>query len=1028
MKYNFLFIFLIILLFIPLVTSLNFDNVKSYDSIKKEITITNAFGLGDEIAKVTLNSPTNYYVIRGNDRLVAEFTINNFVDKYSRAFDNLEFYNVKQSMDKFNRIFVYKYKVKIGEKEYNNVTTICPDKDNDKTCYSKILNTWKEDVYEWKVFDGSKELPIGIITIGIFTDVLPNEKVEWIPTLFGVKINEWAYWTESLNDGLVAYYNLNEDSGIVGLNLVDSENNISFNIGSPTWVAGLIGNEISFDGNDGGNTTEDLGAMRNGTVSFWYNASGSVGNYIFGTDEASHVAGEMGLQIDVGTGTGRFIIDDGAIANTILSDGNISSSTRQLITVTWGEEGMKMWINGTLQTATDAFAGTPNNESMGVGCQLRAGACIGYDTGNIDELGIWVGRILTTTEILEIYNGGLGISYNNPTFIDVELSFPETEYTQIISNINLIANLTSVNANLTNSTLFVYNPDDSIFGTNTTFITGTTNRTNLSISGLLPANGYYWNYYGCLLNVTEHLCDWGATNRTFNITSFIENSVVYNGTSYETLIESFETNVTTLDGQVPLNTKFYYNGTSYSASTSLITGSSYKINRTIQVPRVSILTNMSWFFNFNISGIDQNTTQRNQTIHPFQLGRCNTTLIVPYINFTFKDENSLEAINVSVPSSSFNYYLIDISLNHTLTYINTPENISYGFCAVPEYFPFYVNPSLNYKSTGYPQRTYAPGELTLTNNTLNKTLYLLADADGLYVTFQVINSAEQPLSNVQVNATRIIDSIPTIVGTGTTDDAGSITFWLNPDYSHTFSFFKSGYDQYTTTITPTQTSYTVTLGGASGKFNTTDYTQGVSYEVRPLELYLQNDTEYLFTLNITSSYWDISNFGFILINGSGTNLGINSSATNGGSVSINKSTGNNTKINMNIYWVVDGTYVNTSRTGWIIYVAEEGNEWSIKNFFDDLKDYLSVGDGIFGLTSDSFSFGIIIFIVIFVFAGIMSYKYGINSPEVIILFVFGLVSFLEVGINIIPTINGFPVGTVLFALLIVGLLIREAQR
>lgn len=51
---------------------------KSYDSTTQTVTVKN----GDtEISKITLNTPTIYSVIRGKDRLVAEFTIENYIQE-----------------------------------------------------------------------------------------------------------------------------------------------------------------------------------------------------------------------------------------------------------------------------------------------------------------------------------------------------------------------------------------------------------------------------------------------------------------------------------------------------------------------------------------------------------------------------------------------------------------------------------------------------------------------------------------------------------------------------------------------------------------------------------------------------------------------------------------------------------------------------------------------------------------------------------------------------------------------------------
>jgi len=148
-----------------------------------------------------------------------------------------------------------------------------------------------------------------------------------------------------------------------------------------------------------------------------------------------------------------------------------------------------------------------------------------------------------------------------------------------------------------------------------------------------------------------------------------------------------------------------------------------------------------------------------------------------------------------LPTSTFNYWLGDGSVNKTLTFINNTANPSYPFCSIPLDKSLNVDMVVQYKNTtSYPQRTYDPPVQILTNTTTNKTLYLLNTVDGIYVTFQVLTGGNTPISGTLVNATRVIGSEDVIVGDGTTGAGGSVTFWLNPDFLHTMSFLKTGYD------------------------------------------------------------------------------------------------------------------------------------------------------------------------------------------------------------------------------------------
>lgn len=190
------------------VSAWEFDNIKNYDEETQTIDVRNSI-LGipflqlDRIAEVKLDTPLVNYVAQGEDRLVAEFTIENFEDYKEGAFDDLDFYDIQDSMKQFEREFVYRYK-EFYNVEIDDYESICKERIINKVngtyieeydCIEKQIGNHIEQKSNWIYFDEKEDLPKGNITIGIFTDVLPNERVEWIPTLFGVRIDEWAEWS-----------------------------------------------------------------------------------------------------------------------------------------------------------------------------------------------------------------------------------------------------------------------------------------------------------------------------------------------------------------------------------------------------------------------------------------------------------------------------------------------------------------------------------------------------------------------------------------------------------------------------------------------------------------------------------------------------------------------------------------------------------------------------------------------------------------------------------------------------------------
>ncbi|GAG46221.1 unnamed protein product, partial [marine sediment metagenome] len=205
-----------------------------------------------------------------------------------------------------------------------------------------------------------------------------------------------------------------------------------------------------------------------------------------------------------------------------------------------------------------------------------------------------------------------------------------------------------------------------------------------------------------------------------------------------------------------------------------------------------------------------------------------------------------------------------------------------------------------------------------------------------------------------------------------------------------------------------------------------DFYQGISYIINPNQTELFNDTAYDFTFILDSDYWTVTDFGFVLFNSTGDNIGSDSDTTNGGTTTVNLDVGNNIQISINYYWVIDSNYTNGSRMWYVMNDA--GTDWSIWVFFRDLRNYAD--DEIFGL--DNFGLAILTFLFIFIFTGIMSYKFGLISPAAISMLIFTLVLFFDVGLGLMEGFN--PIGalphlpTILVGIIMAGILFKEVYR
>lgn len=1025
MKGKFFVIILCMIFLVGTISAFEFDNRKVYDEETRTATIENAFGLGNKLADITLTTPLDNKVIAGEDRLVAEFTIDNVRD-YSNVFNNMEFYDLHDFNKKIDREFTYKYKVYVT-KTRDVYDLECNNPRDELDCKKTNEMTIQYDDVVWVEIDKRIPLKSGEIEIGIFTDVNFGDKIEWIPTLYGERIPEWATWTEALGEENIAYYSFNESSGsnLPDLNTFAFNLTNDANMGDGNWVAGILGNALDYDGtNEHTEGATNLALNASNTVSFWLSPDADQNGVRVVSKFTS--AGNPMQDWVILTGPilrWRPCMSNNTCANidspVLLTNGTYT----HVVGVSNGTDYL-YYVNGNLQEV-EPYDGTifNNDAVLSLGARFLSAEDDWYN-GQIDELGFW-NRSLSAAEVSQLYNDGAAVYYQK-TFTDLATSvslIAPANNTQLLLNSTqqFRANSTLENGNLTNTTLNVWFSNGTFFRSNSSNITGTLNNdTNLTIGGLASGNTYLWNFLSCADNSTGFvLCNSSLQNNSITRGTFTESAVVFNADTFETESERYYMNISTNGSSVTAAT-FTYNGTQQTATVTNIISNIYNLSATRIIPLIN--ANQTLFFNFTMGGTEYGATPTTQQINETVFALCNGTYVNQFVNFTFVDEDDSSVINASIPTSTFTYWLGDGTVNKSLTFSNTTENYDYTFCASPNR-TMNIDYTIQYESTGYPQRVFT--ELTtFTNSVTSKILYLLSTADGIFVTFQVINVAEQSLTDVTVNASREISSTETLVGSGTTDAAGAITFWLNPNFQHTFYFVKSGFNTLTTSLFPTQSSYTITLGGGTST-NVSDYTQGINYSIQPpTSTILNNDTEYNFNFSLTSNFWTVENYGFTLTNSSGTTFNTTSDTTNGGTLNVVLFIDNSTSdLIMDYFWEINDTFVNGSDS-WLVF-NNAGTGFGLATFFSHLSLYTS--SGLFGL--DSFGLGIIGFLIIFMTSGVLSFKYGINSPAAISGVVFAMTYFLDVGLDLFNglglsnTVPYFP--TVFVGIIFIAMIIRE---
>ena len=599
-------------------------------------------------------------------------------------------------------------------------------------------------------------------------------------------------------------------------------------------------------------------------------------------------------------------------------------------------------------------------------------------------------------------DGDCGFSENRTFSIDttapsITITNPIILQDYAKAGVNETLNWTIIEPNL-NNCFYQYN------NTNRT-VTCTDNNVSFELASSPFNITFFANDTAGNLNST-------SVNWTYKI---FQNSETFNTSTFETKSELYSINITANSSLTAAD--LIWNGTSFAGTQSGLVWS-----RTIDIPTGGNV-NKSFFWNFTYAGSKISSISNKVLINHTNFSICggdggNTK----FLNISFQNEADLSQLNASIPVSNFTYHLGSGTVTKSIEFINNTNNFEYNFCATPNQ-TLKVLPNLQYKQgLLFPQRIWNPTVRTYENNDTNQTLYLLNTIDGIFVTFQIINSADQTLSGVDVRVVRSIAGQDFEVGSGVTSEAGIVTFFLNPDFEHTVTAAKTGFVTKTTVLFPTQSSFTITLAG--GDVSANNFFKGIEYWMLPQLTFLENDTTYLFEFNVTSSFWDITNFGFNLRLKNGTVVTTQTSSVVGTPATFSYDVNNQSIIYMDAFWNIDnGNFTNITKF-WSV-TNTENTQWSIARFFTDLNLYINTD--LFGL--DDFGRYLIAFIIIFLSVGIVSFKYGLTSPLSITTLIFTITFFFDVVVGLIPTIRGIPnVLTYISGLILVLSIFREAQR
>lgn len=578
-------------------------------------------------------------------------------------------------------------------------------------------------------------------------------------------------------------------------------------------VSGLLGNAINFSGFNSDyvlmpNISADLWTI-NASMNVWVKMNDINNNqhmWAFSnkTSGATYQSGDV-VQNQVGGsfGVNTFRDDRVTIAQQVANNSGWNMIT---VTQTTGTNGYKVYVNGTLinqsigENIVDGLVGTGYNWQLGRFYQDGDGWLYGNYT--IDEFGMW-NRTLNTTEITELYNGGLGLSFAGGGST-VTLNSPADNLNMTNGTIEFNATVTPSTFSLTNATFYIwFSNGTTVNTTTTTSFTGNTTAINISIP--MFNDSYVWNVKGCQGNGIGVNCSFASSNFTFNIKKIFERNQTYTTPVVEQTSQTFKINVSMTASYSISSFTFIYNETNYSGSFNMLNSTDYQGYVTIIVPNVVATSNLSfrWFVALT-DGTSFISNTNNQTVSNFGLDNCSVNTIMIH-NFTLADEQTQVKLNNVTANTSIKVNL-NLYANSSLTsplytfsqFYNQTNPAAICVSAALGSSIFYETAQIEYTANNYATEFYNIQGYILnatSNPSQNITLYDLLSSQAQVFKINYRDASYLPVSNalIQIGRLYVDEGTTKTVEIPITDPYGSTIANLElNDVIYTFTVTKNG--------------------------------------------------------------------------------------------------------------------------------------------------------------------------------------------------------------------------------------------
>ncbi len=342
------------------------------------------------------------------------------------------------------------------------------------------------------------------------------------------------------------------------------------------------------------------------------------------------------------------------------------------------------------------------------------------------------------------------------------------------------------------------------------------------------------------------------------------------------------------------------------------------------------------------------------------------------VRLYFYDEKS----NDLITGETFSVYLETTGFSQTYSTSDNPYLITGLSSGLYE---------LKASSANYPSREYVG--LNINNVTItNLNIYLINSTDSSEITFNIVGGSLNPLEDVFVVFTRIINGTITVVAEEESNFAGQVKLYLDENYEYTINFSKTGYEDKEISLEPTDSEYLIQMVSTVGAYEISVH-EGIRYRFEPSNLVLNNNTKYNFTFTLNSTVWNVTGCTLNLWNGSILLDTTSSYISTSCYLRIEQDTLSMTNITSEAIYELDSTYNFTVSQQYSVIYTYQG-EFSLMSFLDELTDFSMAG-------FDSFGRMILAFIVIFVIMGMASIKVGFENKEILLFMLWGLVGFFS---------------------------------